>query len=241
MWQGSAAVVGGCGGERFCGGQEGVEQAPGSMERQTYLCRCCQTTKAASSREPFLLAQYRKCSWASGASYQCDGRCLFDQLRVPTALRSWFGRPSISVKELLGTGLLTIRDIKRSLAGSESFCIDGVVFPVSVVWPMGFAWSSYLAQCTMLGVCQRAHLTSSKVLAEDAEPPLDLGSTFALATDDIMHFSSRGVQHSESVGRDIDRAMVACGVQKHAGKDINAAADGTAHWYRLGFGSLFCS
>jgi len=119
---------------------------------------------------------------------------------------------------------VTIRDIMRSLVGSESFCIDRVFFQFRVHGPW-VCMESYLAQCTMLGVCQHAHLTSSKVLADDAELPLEFGSTFALGTGDIMHSSSRCVQHSEN-GSDIDRAMVACGVQSHASEDINAAADG---------------
>lgn len=156
-----------------------------------------------------------------------DGRCLFDQLRVPEELRSWFGRPSITVRELLGTGMVTIRDIKHALSSGETFIVDATVFPVSVVWPMGFAWSSYLAQCTMLGVCRRAHLQDDRVLADDVAPPFDLGSVFALATDDIMHFTSHGSRHSEQVGRDIDRGMISAGVQKHGGKDITAAESGT--------------
>jgi len=168
-----------------------------------------------------------------------DGRCLFDQLKVPVELRSWFGRPSITVRELLGTGMVTIRDIERAQSDGEVFDINATLFPVSVVWPMGFSWSSYLAQCTMLCVCRMAHLKGDRVLADDVDPPLHLGSVFALATDDIMHFSSHGRKDSEQVGRDLDSSMVLAGVQKHGGKDITAAAEETCIGIDLVAGRYF--
>ena len=135
--------------------------------------------------------------------------------------------------------MVTIRDIKRAQSDGEVFDINATLFPVSVVWPMGFSWSSYLAQCTMLGVCRMAHLKGDRVLADDVDPPLHLGSVFALATDDIMHFSAHGRKHSEQVGRDIDRSMVLAGIQKHGGKDITAADEGTCIGIDLVAGRYF--
>lgn len=68
-----------------------------------------------------------------------DGRCLFDQLCVPVSMRPWNGWPSLTIKDLLGTGLVSISDIKKALADGELFDISGVIFPNSVVRPMGFA------------------------------------------------------------------------------------------------------
>ena len=156
-----------------------------------------------------------------------DGRCLFDQLHAPPMIRKWFGRPSVYVRDLAASGEATLKFLQSCFRGHIPLEPHHKVFPVSCVWPMGFSWSSYLAQCTMLEPCRRASLTEDRVLAEDRDIPEDLSSVFALATDDIMHFTSSGHRVARRTMAKVDHAFDSVGVERHHGKDVTAASDGT--------------
>jgi hypothetical protein len=104
---------------------------------------------------------------------------------------------------------------------------------------MGFAWSSYIALCEMLHVCRTAGLLDRQVLAEDVKPPVQMRSVFVLATDDIIHFSSIGRQHSEQVATKIDKGFERCGVQRHPAKDITGVKDGSCNGTQLSDGLYF--
>ena len=82
-----------------------------------------------------------------------DGRCLFDQLRLPNYVRPFMGRPPVRVKDLLNTGLVDLEGLRALAPAAWGMVSSSLVFPRSRVWPMGFSLSSYVApQSTMLGV-----------------------------------------------------------------------------------------
>ena len=93
--------------------------------------------------------------------------------------------------------------------------------PCSAVWPMGFAWSSCVAQDTLLALCDRSGLTDILVLAPDAIAPVDLGLAFAVATDDLMIFSDAGPQVTVEAARRVEHTMLQNGVLKKPGKDVD--------------------
>ena len=71
-----------------------------------------------------------------------------------------------------------------------------VFFSCLRAWPMGFSWSSCVAQETLLGWCNSSGLTSDLALAPDTPIPDSLDICFAVATDELMVFSDMGSQFS---------------------------------------------
>ena len=52
----------------------------------------------------------------------------------------------------------------------------------------------------MLAVCRTAMLTDGKCPSVDLPLPKCLSESFGSATDDICHFTTRGMKHAEEVG-----------------------------------------
>ena len=84
-----------------------------------------------------------------------DASTFFDSLRVPEQLRTWFGQPPVTVEELLDAGL-SFEHILDYKDGEDSLARRSVFFPVHTVWPMGFSWSSAVAQNTTVATCAAA-------------------------------------------------------------------------------------
>ena len=76
-----------------------------------------------------------------------DGRCLFDQLAARSELRLFFGRPPLRVQSLLDTGVVDLATLRRLSPECPSLGARSLLFPRSCVFPMGFAYSSYVARC----------------------------------------------------------------------------------------------
>ena len=129
------------------------------------------------------------------------------------------GRPAVSVTELVAGGM-SLDEISR-------FCESGAdpnqefLWPVSRVWGMGFAWSSYIAQETFLNVCAKAGLNERSVISTDGVAPVDFDEVFSLATDDVMIFSSSGAGGTTAAAKRLEAAMEEVGILKHAAKDVN--------------------
>ena len=75
-----------------------------------------------------------------------DCRCFFDQLALPTSTQPWTGRPPVTVGKLVDIGGLTLVEVASLLSRATRLRRSDVVYPVSLVWCMGFAWSSFVAQ-----------------------------------------------------------------------------------------------
>ena len=119
-----------------------------------------------------------------------DGRCFFDQLFFPRQLREFMGRPAVKRQELVDAGAT---DAELSFVVAEGVDPSLTIFwPCSNVWGMGFAWSSFVAQESLLEVCKRAGLGAGQALAPDNDVPESTALMFSLATDDVMIFSSAG-------------------------------------------------
>ena len=87
-----------------------------------------------------------------------DARCFFDQLQTPHSIRHFLGRPGLYLRELLSCHSVS-GGREKAITDSElaSFCrhigpidLDAYVFPCCASWPMGFSWSSFIAQSTFL-------------------------------------------------------------------------------------------
>ena len=127
--------------------------------------------------------------------------------------------------------------MRRHLVGPKRVGMQSFLYPRSRVWPMGFSWSSFIAQSKMLDVCRTAGLGEDRMLALDLRTPDDVSEAFCLAADDVIHFCKEAEVGRERMRR-LDRAFACHGVQKHEQKDIDQVLSGKAIGVELG-GGLF--
>ena len=151
-----------------------------------------------------------------------DCKTWFDQLAVHPDIGNFFGRPRVTRSELVQAGL-SVAEID-ALGGSAD--VDSYI-PCSNVWPMGFSWSSCVAQSTLLGVCALAGLASDRILASDLPLPSDLSLAFAVATDDLMIFSVGPATVTVAAAEEVERVMTLNGIIKNPEKDVNGVLSTT--------------
>ena len=125
------------------------------------------------------------------------------------ALQPWFGRTPIKVSELLGAGDLDFDAIALFLDDDRARVLEDsdFLYPVSVVWPMGFAWSSVVAQANTLQICLAAGIKNEAFMCLGATVPSQQDEVCGVATDDIV----------------LDAALEDAGVRKNPAKNISLA------------------
>ena len=156
-----------------------------------------------------------------------DGRCLFDQLVLPASIRAFFGRPPVLVGDLTKTGLVTLYDVRHSGPGLGRVTPGSLLFPVSRVWPMGFSWSSFVAQSTMTAVCRTAGLPADAQMSDCSRAPISQ-TRWGLATDDVCVFSREEDSHVRQKLSRLDRAFVQHRIVRNEAKDLTHELNGTA-------------
>ena len=92
---------------------------------------------------------------------------------------------------------------------------------------MGFSWSSFVAQETLLAILQRAGIDEGRAICGTQPVPADLGLAFALATDDVMLLSDAGIGSVKPWVQNFEREAAACGAVLHEGKNVDDVLDGT--------------
>ena len=157
-----------------------------------------------------------------------DAATFFDILQVPNSLQPWFGQPPVQVAELLDCGLC-LEDISSfckdvSLTGLHP---DMMLYPVHAVWPMGFSWSSVVAQETTIAVCKKAGISESNILSLEHEPPASFDEVCFVATDDTV-LIHKNREKGVSTLSDLDAAFEHCGVPRNSNKDVSLASCVTA-------------
>ena len=75
------------------------------------------------------------------------------------------GRPGLTLGDLIDTGHISIAELGLHCHEDVPLRSTTFVYPVSRVWPMGYSWSSFIAQNCMLAVCRAAMLTDEKCLS----------------------------------------------------------------------------
>ena len=154
-----------------------------------------------------------------------DATCWFDQLRIPSELQRWMGRPSVSCDELYLAGM-TWEEIQDCRLPGEPEGVSSF-YPVSLTWPMGFAWSSYIAQEFLLDICKAADLDESRILSCDAPTPASFDAVFSAATDDVMIFSDEGAGRTSGLASKLDAEFCRRGVVRNEAKDVDDQLDAT--------------
>ena len=146
-----------------------------------------------------------------------DAATFFDVLQVPPELQTWFGQPPLYVSELVAGGL-TLSDI-ASFGNMPERQLEPkmLLFPVHAFWPMGFSWSSAVAQSTTVQTCVKAGISEDAILSPDYELPHTFDETCFVATDDtvLMHKSRARGKHT--LDR-LDKAFEENGIPRNKGK-----------------------
>ena len=100
-----------------------------------------------------------------------DMRVYFDQLSLVENLRPYFARPPVRLRDLLRHGDICLHDLTALDHGLGVCDSSALLYPLCATWPMGFAWSSYIAQSVLLKRCEEAGLDRLMVLADTAPLP----------------------------------------------------------------------
>ena len=66
-----------------------------------------------------------------------DGKCLFDQLRLPAALVPFMGRPPFTIREFCAATGISFDSAREFWRGRGALALDSVVYPVGRVWARG--------------------------------------------------------------------------------------------------------
>ena len=161
-----------------------------------------------------------------------DAVSYFDCLTAPECVRSWFARPAVNAGELID--LLDVPAL-----GSLAPYIDGLLgaplarttrlYPVACCWPMGFSWSSAVAQDTMLAQTTAVGLVERHLLADDKPSPnfAEVDECFAICTDDVMHWA-RTVPLAKARLARLDDQWRGSGIMRRPDKDVDWSLHGTA-------------
>lgn len=94
--------------------------------------------------------------------------------------------------------------------------------PVSAVWPMGFSWSSLVAQYKLRSICHSAGLTDDQLLALDSPHPICQEELVTIATDDalFLHLDPDAARKRLAA---FDQSMLAHDVERNTTKDVDLA------------------
>ena len=118
------------------------------------------------------------------------------------------------------------REVRSSLGSDAARVLlnDLLVYPVHVVWPMGFSRSSAAAQSSTVGLCINAGIRKESILSLHHDPPVDQSELCAVATDDtiLVHRSRR--RASDTLER-LDKTFKAHSVKRNINKDVNCASE----------------
>lgn len=155
-----------------------------------------------------------------------DGACFFDQLLLPASLCKFFGRPQISIGELVKAGL-PIAQHRDYLIDDDGLKLDSftLVAPVSLTWPMGFAHSAYVAQQIMTEACLLAGFSENQFLSSAGSIPDPLLPCVTLATDDVNAFvrlfREERTELEESPLADLDKIWVEMKIMAKLDKSLD--------------------
>ncbi|OLQ04444.1 Pepsin II-4 [Symbiodinium microadriaticum] len=158
-----------------------------------------------------------------------DAETFFDVLKVPEELTPWFGQPAVRVKDLLEAGAFDV-DFVNSLVDdldATPLQVSEDIFPVSTVWPMGFSWSSVVAQSTTLACVTRAGVPLECALSVECPPPSHQAELCMVATDDVVFMHRDKARASETLQK-FDSCLEEAGIPRKAVKDVTCADEVTA-------------
>jgi hypothetical protein len=169
-----------------------------------------------------------------------DGRVFFDQLALPPSLRSYLGRPLVAITDLKSPppcesgaqpaeGLSDTELLELLVDGPLSSATSSLV-PLNNAFPMGFGWSSYVAQSTMVHACTLAGFKREQLLSSERALTHEAAPAIAIATDDVnmfqrLSFDERSQFHGSPLDA-LDETWRTLGIQGHPGKASDLVGSG---------------
>ena len=97
------------------------------------------------------------------------------------------------------------------------------LFPVGVTYPMGFSWSSAVAQDCMLQTCLDAEVKQSQILCDAECPPIKQHEVATVCTDNVMFFHTDATSGTQRL-QQFDAAMASNGVPAKVSKSVDLAS-----------------
>ncbi|OLP95328.1 hypothetical protein AK812_SmicGene22568 [Symbiodinium microadriaticum] len=159
-----------------------------------------------------------------------DAATYFDLLAVPADLQPWFGQEPIALHEFLSQGRFALAEVigfVDDLPQGEGLLAQTLLFPVHAAWPMGFSWSSCVAQSNTIGLLVDAGVDPRCILSLDHTLPGSQEELCAVATDDTLFFHRCPFKGRRTLSK-LDKVFDKNGVARNVNKDISLAAEMTA-------------
>ena len=95
---------------------------------------------------------------------------------------------------------------------------------VAVTWPMGFSWSSFVAQEQMVTVCRTAGLEEHQLLCLEYPCPIGCNELATVGTDDVV-FVHSSLDVATSRLETFDAAIASYYIEKNSAKDVDCVAE----------------
>lgn len=131
----------------------------------------------------------------------------------------------MQVKDLFAAGL-SPQEVEH-FSGQAACAEDLVLYPVHAVWPMGFSWSSAIAQSTTVARCVSAGIEESSILSPDHDLPDNFDEACLVATDDTVLLHKCKKTGYDTLRR-LDEAFERHGIPRNKAKDVSLAEEVTA-------------
>ena len=173
-----------------------------------------------------------------------DGETFFDQLRLLDELRTFAGRPSVTVAELCDLCYkgakhpmqepLTSDELRAVLADDHdaSWNAETVFYPVGLVWPMGHSWSAAVAQHVMTGSCLEAGADTDQFLCDERHLASADKPAAGVVIDDVNLFERSCGPAGDHLGpallRDLDHVWTRHRIQNKVAKQRDRQLNGMA-------------
>ena len=149
---------------------------------------------------------------------------FLDVLQAPEDAQKWFCGPPLEASELATALGCSPAGLGAYLADCDAEELEAGtrLYPSSTTWPMGFSWSSAVAQDTTLGTVLATGLDPSCVICDHEELPADHSELVVVATDDVLFFRTDMIDGQRRLDA-YDAAMAANGIPRAVNKDITLA------------------
>ncbi|CAE6938118.1 HET-E1 [Symbiodinium sp. CCMP2592] len=157
-----------------------------------------------------------------------DVHTCFDVLQAPSGLQEWFGRPPITLAELSQVSGAEVDELRKYLPTNLHDAVQPkqLVYPASAVWPMGFSWSSCVAQACTVACCQEAGVAAANFMTMEQAVPTG-PEVCGVATDDTFFIHKDKAVGAQRLCR-LDAALAGHGMPKNKSKDVTLETEMTA-------------
>ena len=149
-----------------------------------------------------------------------DAASFFDALQAPIALRAWFGCPGVKVSDLAAALGITLADVRYLCDDLDNGPLTPkcIVYPCITSWPMGFSWSSAVAQDVSVSALIGTGLPEEHILS-DLHPFPECHDELALiATDDTILIHTDREQGLRRV-KELEAIFKTYGIPQRVDKD----------------------